>query len=46
MEQAVTYLMDFWSQFTDDKPDITKLYEIGNKLFPLKIIVDDMWKKL
>lgn len=38
--------MEFWSQFSDDKPDLIKLYDIGSKLFPLKLLVDDMWKKI
>ena len=46
MEQTVTLLMEFWSQFSDDKPDLIKLYDIGSKLFPLKLLVDDMWKKI
>ncbi|EGR33844.1 PAS domain S-box family protein, partial [Ichthyophthirius multifiliis] len=46
MEQTVSLLMEFWSQFSDDKPDLIKLYDIGSKLFPLKILVDDMWKKI
>ncbi|EGR27581.1 PAS domain S-box family protein [Ichthyophthirius multifiliis] len=46
MEQTVTLLMEFWSQFSDDKPDLTKLYDIGSKLFPLKLLVDDIWKRI
>ncbi|EAS00830.2 PAS domain S-box protein (macronuclear) [Tetrahymena thermophila SB210] len=46
MEQTVTLLMEFWSQFSDDKPDLIKLYDIGSKLFPLKLLVDEMWKKI
>lgn len=46
MEQMVTFLMDFWSQFLEDKPDIMRLYNIGNKLFPIKILVDEIWKKI
>ena len=36
MESAVQLLMEFWSQFSDDKPDLLKLYDIGGRLFPLK----------
>ncbi len=38
--------MEFWSQFSDEKPDLIKLYDIGSKLFPLKLMVDEMWKKI
>ena len=46
MEQTVTLLMEFWSQFSDEKPDLLKLYDIGSKLFPLKQLVDTMQKKI
>lgn len=34
---TVTFLYDFWSQFTEDKPDILKLFDLGKKLYPLKL---------
>lgn len=38
--------MEFWSQFTDDKPDMLKLFEIGSKLFPLRLHVEELWKRI
>jgi hypothetical protein len=38
--------MEFWSQFSDDKPDLNKLYDIGGRLFPLKQMVDNIWKRI
>jgi hypothetical protein len=38
--------MEFWAQFMEDKPDLIKLYEIGQKLFPLKQSVDSSWRQL
>ncbi|EGR29625.1 PAS domain S-box family protein [Ichthyophthirius multifiliis] len=46
MEQTVSLLIEFWSQFLDERPDLIKLYDIGSKLFPLKQMVDLIWKKL
>ncbi|CAD8141052.1 unnamed protein product [Paramecium pentaurelia] len=46
MERSVSLLMEFWSQFADDKPDLIKLYEIGSKLFPIRMYVDTTWKRL
>ena len=36
----VSLLLEFWSQFIDDKPDFIKLSEIGSVLFPLKTTID------
>jgi len=46
MERSVALLMEFWSQFADEKPDLMKLYEIGSKLFPIRMYVDTTWKRL
>lgn len=46
MEQTVGLLREFWYQFSDDKPDLIKLYDIGAKLFPLKLMVERNWKKI
>ncbi|CAD8150032.1 unnamed protein product [Paramecium pentaurelia] len=46
MERSVSLLMEFWSQFADEKPDLIKLYEIGSKLFPIRMYVDTTWKRL
>lgn len=37
MELTVTLLLEFWSSFLEDKPNLSKLYEIGKKLYPVKI---------
>lgn len=46
MEQTATLLLEFWSLFSDDKPDLVKLSEIGSRLLPLKLLVEEMWTKI
>ena len=46
MEEIVSLLLEFWSQFIDDKPDFIKLSDIGSKLYPVKLMIDQIWKKI
>ena len=46
IEKSAQNLMEFWSQFNDDKPDLHKLQEVGQRLFPIKEQIEERWNRL
>ncbi|EGR30970.1 hypothetical protein IMG5_119850 [Ichthyophthirius multifiliis] len=45
IEQSTALHMDFWSQLSEDTPDLCRVYEIGTKLNYYNQLVKDSWKK-
>lgn len=45
IEQSTMLHIDFWSQLSEDTPDLSRVYEIGIKLNYANNIVKDSWKK-
>lgn len=39
-------LAEFWFFLSDPKCNLTKLYDLANDLFPMKIKVDNNWKSV
>lgn len=39
-------LLEFWSELGEEKPDVSKLLDIGTRILPLKLQVDVSWRKL
>ena len=37
METSIIFILEFWSQFGEEKPDLQKIFDIADKLFPTKV---------
>ncbi|KAL4426928.1 hypothetical protein ABPG74_012928 [Tetrahymena malaccensis] len=45
IEQSTMLHIDFWSQLSEDTPDLSRVYEIGIKLNYANNLVKESWKK-
>ena len=46
IEGAALLHLEFWSQLSEDQPDLAKLADIGNKITLAIKVVEDQWQKL
>ena len=46
IEKSALLHMEFWSQLSEDQPDLAKLGEIGGKISSSVKAVEDQWNKL
>lgn len=46
METSIIFILEFWSQFGEEKPDLQKIFDIADKLFPTKFELDRYWTSL
>ncbi len=46
IEAAALLHLEFWSQLSEDQPDLAKLADIGNKITLAIKVVEDQWQKL
>ena len=38
--------MEFWSQLSEDVPDLGKLTDLGHKINALNALIDEHWERL
>lgn len=39
-------MMDFWSQFFEERVDLSKLISISAKLFPFRQETEQLWRRI
>lgn len=46
VERAASFHLEFWSQLSEDVPDLSKLFEIGNKISAVVTVLEEDWERL
>lgn len=39
-------MMDFWSQFFEERVDLNKLISVSTKLFPFRQEIEQLWRRI
>ena len=46
IEKSANHHLEFWSQLSEDTPDLGKLFEIGNRITIINSSLEDDWERL
>lgn len=46
IEKSASLHIEFWSQLSEDTPDLGKLYEVGTRMMYVDQMLEDSWKRI
>ncbi len=46
IEKSSTLHIEFWSQLSEDTPDLAKLYEVGTRMMYIDGLLEDSWQRI
>lgn len=46
IEKSSSLHIEFWSQLSEDTPDLAKLYEIGTRMMYVDGVLEDSWQRI
>ena len=46
IEKSANLHLEFWSQLSEESPDLGKISEIGSKINLVNKLADEQWRKL